>query len=97
MRRPKSPHPQVNEMFSSPMTILLAVLSLGTQLVVFLRWMHRRMRDDEIQRVFIRDLALHHLPSIYRALHMIAEQQGITLDETPIVNYVDLRHGGRRS
>lgn len=96
MRRPKSPHPQVNEMFSSPMTILLAVLSLGTQLVVFLRWMHRRMRDDEIQRVFIRDLALHHLPSIYRALHMIAEQQGITLDETPIVNYVDLRHGGRR-
>ena len=55
------------------------------------------MRDDEIQRVFIRDLALHHLPSIYRALHMMAERQGIALDETPIVNYVDLRNGHRRA
>jgi hypothetical protein len=79
------------------MTIVLAVLSLGAQLVVFLRWMHRRVRDDEIQRAFIRDLALQHLPAIYRALHMMAEQQGITLDETPLVNYVDLRLGHRWS
>ena len=81
---------------SMPLTILLAVLSVGAQLAVFLRWMHRRIGDDEIQRAFIRDLALRHLPSIYRALHMIAEQQGIALDETPIVNFVDLRHGPRR-
>jgi hypothetical protein len=46
--------------------------------------MHRKIGDDEIQRAFIRDLALRHLPAIYRALHMMAEQQGITLDETPI-------------
>jgi len=83
-------------MLSMPLTILLAVLSLGAQLTVFLRWMHRRIGDDEIQRAFVRDLALRHLPSIYRALHMIAEQQGITLDETPIVNYVDLRNGHPR-
>ncbi len=83
-------------MFSTAITILLAVLSLGAQFVVFLRWMHRRIGDDEIQRAFIRDLALHHLPAIYRALHMMAEQQGIALEETPIVNYVDLRHGARR-
>lgn len=83
-------------MFSAPMTIVIAVVSLVAQFVVFFRWMHRRIRDDEIQRVFIRDLALHHLPAIYRALHMIAEQQGITLDETPIVNYVDLRNGHLR-
>ena len=83
-------------MWNSPWTILALLFSLGAQAVVFLRWMHRRMRDDEIQRVFIRDLALRHLPSIYRALHMMAEQQGITLDETPIVNFVDLRNGHRR-
>ncbi len=53
------------------------------------------MRDDEIQRVFVRDLALRHLPNIYRALHIIAEQQGIKLEEMPMVNYVDLRNGGR--
>lgn len=83
-------------MFSSPWTILLTMVSLGTQLVVFLRWMHRRVRDDEIQREFIRDLALQHLPAIYRALHTIAEQQGIALDDTPIVKYVDLRRNGSR-
>jgi len=77
------------------LTIFLTILSLGAQLVVFIRWMHRRIRDDEIQRVFIRDLALRHLPALYRALHQIAEQQGIALDEMPIVNYVDLRHNGR--
>jgi hypothetical protein len=83
-------------MFSTPFTMVLAVLSLGAQFVVFLRWMHRRMRDDEIQRVFIRDLALRHLPAIYHALHVMAEQQGIALDETPIVNWVDLRHRNSR-
>jgi hypothetical protein len=83
-------------MFSSPFTLVLAVLSFGAQFVVFLRWMHRRIGDDEIQRAFVQDLALRHLPAIYRALHTIAEQQGITLDETPIVNYVDLRSRHRR-
>ncbi|HTZ33897.1 MAG TPA: hypothetical protein VMH31_15670 [Methylomirabilota bacterium] len=84
-------------MFSTPLTVLVAALSLAAQLIVFLRWMHRRMGDDEIQRAFIRDLAMRHLPSIYHALHRIAEQQGIVLDETPIVNFVDLRsnHKGR--
>jgi hypothetical protein len=72
------------------------LLSVGAQFVVFLRWIHRRMRDDEIQRVFIRDLALKHLPSIYRALNRIAEEQGISLEETPMVNYVDMRSGGRQ-
>ncbi len=84
-------------MLTSPWTFLALFFSLGAQLVVFLRWIHRRMRDDEIQRVFIRDLALHHLPCIYRALHIMAEQQGISLDTPPIVNYVDLRNGHRRS
>lgn len=82
-------------MFSSPFTMIVALLSVGAQLVVFLRWMHRRIRDDEIQRAFIRDLALRHLPAIYKALNTMAEQQGIELDETPIVNYVDLRNGRR--
>ena len=83
-------------MLPTHFTIVLAALSLGAQFVVFLRWMHRRIGDDEIQRAFVQDLALRHLPAIYRALHNIAEQQGIALDETPIVNYVDLRRSRRR-
>lgn len=83
-------------MFSIPSAILLAVLSIGAQFVVFLGWIHRRMRDDEINRVFLRDLALRHLPCIYRALYRMAERQGIELDEMPIVNFVDLQNSGRR-
>jgi len=83
-------------MGSWPWTAFAVVFTLSAQFVVFLRWMHRRMRDDEIQRVFIRDLALKHLPNIYRALHRIGERQGIAMEEPPIVNYVDLRNGARR-
>jgi hypothetical protein len=82
-------------MWASEWTYVAVVFSLGTQLVVFLRWMHRRMRDDEIQRVFVRDLALQHVPNIYRALNIIAERQGIKLEEIPMVNYVDMRNVGR--
>jgi hypothetical protein len=77
-------------------TILALIVSLGAQMVVFLRWMHRRIRDDEVQRAFVRDLALRHLPSIYAALHTIAKRQGIKLEEVPIINFVDFRNGNRR-
>ena len=60
------------------------------QFAIFLRWLHRRMRNDEITRAFVRDIATNHLPHIYNALQKIATQQGITLDETPLVQFVDL-------
>ncbi len=76
--------------------ILTAVVSVGVQFVLFLRWLHRRMRNDEIMRAFVRDIATNHLPHIYNALQKIAAQQGITLDETPMVRFLDL-NGHRRS
>ena len=75
------------------LAILTAIASAGVQLVLFLRWLHRRMRDDEINRAFIRDVALNHLPHIYNALQSICEQQGITMHAAPVVRFVDL-HGG---
>jgi hypothetical protein len=83
-------------MLTSWWTYVVLAFSLGAQMVVFLKWMHRRIRDDEIQRAFVRDLALRHLPSIYSALHTIAKRQGIKLEEVPIVNFVDFRNGSRR-
>jgi len=71
------------------LTILVPV---AVQFVVFLRWLHRRMRNDEITRAFVRDIATNHLPHIYTALQKIAAKQGITLDETPLVQFVDLTH-----
>ena len=77
-------------MFSHWSAILAAVFSVGVQFVLFLRWLHRRMRNDEIAKAFIRDIATNHLPHIYNALQKIAAQQGIELDETPLVRFVDL-------
>jgi hypothetical protein len=70
--------------------VLTAVVSAGAQFVLFLRWLHRRVRDDEIVRAFVRDIATNHLPHIYWALRQIAEQQGITLEEPPLLRFVDL-------
>ena len=65
--------------------------------VLFLRWLHRRMRNDEIVGAFVRDIAANHLPHIYTALHEIAKRQGIELPETPMVRFVDLNGHRRRS
>ena len=74
--------------FFSPSSLAILV-PVAVQFVLFLRWLHRRMRNDEITRAFVRDIATNHLPHIYNALQKIAAQQGITLDETPLVQFVD--------
>lgn len=71
-------------------TILTALASVGVQFVLFLRWLHRRMRDDEIVRAFVRDIATNHLPHIYSALRAIAAEKGIALEDPPLVRFVDL-------
>jgi hypothetical protein len=76
--------------------VLTAVAPILLQFVLFLRWLHRRMRNDEIARAFICDIATNHLPHIYDALHKIAAKQGITLGETPMVRFVDLNGHRRR-
>jgi hypothetical protein len=53
------------------------------------------MRNDEITNAFVRDIATNHLPHIYNALQKIAAEQGIALDETPLVQFVDLNHRRR--
>jgi hypothetical protein len=75
--------------------LLVVIVPFSVQLLLFLRWLHRRMRDDEIVRAFVRDMALNHLPHIYSALQEFAAQQGITLKETPLVRYADLDGHGR--
>lgn len=70
--------------------LLTVLLPIGVQLFVFLRWLHRRIRDDEIHRAFVYDVATNHLPHIYDALRAIAAQQGILLDPPPALRFIDL-------
>src|SRR5580692_11319761 len=72
--------------------IVAALVPVGVQFVLFLRWLHRRMRNDEIVRAFVRDIATNHLPHIYAALHAIARKQGIEPSETPLVRFVFLKY-----
>jgi hypothetical protein len=83
----------IHSFSSASATVWLTTLvPVVVQCVVFLRWLHRRMRNEEITRTFVRDIATNHLPHIYTALQKIAAEQGITLDETPMVRFVDLNH-----
>lgn len=57
---------------------LIVAFTLLTQLCVFFRWLHRRLRDASIERAFIRDVALNHLPHIYHALLRIRASKSTT-------------------
>jgi hypothetical protein len=77
-------------------TLLTAFFPVAVQFVLFLRWLHRRMRNDEIVRAFVRDIATNHLPHIYSALHAIARKQGIEPHEPPLVRFVEFQGHGNR-
>jgi len=72
------------------LSLIGAAATTLAQLFIFLRWLHRRMRDDEITRAFVTDIATNHLPHIYQALRQIAQGQGIKLDEPPLLRFSDL-------
>jgi hypothetical protein len=69
---------------------LAIAFSSFVQLLLFLRWLHRRIRSDEITRAFVEDIATNHLPHIYTLLERICEQQGIDRSPIPSIRWVDL-------
>jgi len=71
-------------------------LSSCVQLYFFLRWLHRRTRDDEIRRAFVRDMAINHLPHLYLALRQIAGHLGIELREPPPVQFMEINGTDRK-
>ena len=75
---------------------IVAALAIFAQFAMFLRWLHRRTRDDEIRRAFIRDMAINHLPHLYHALRQIAGHLGLELQEPPPVQFLDLNGPTRR-
>lgn len=64
------------------------------QFALFLRWLHRRIRDDELQRAFLRDLACNHLPHIYMALRHLAYKLGVELPDPPPLRFMDMNRRG---
>jgi hypothetical protein len=80
----------------TPEPYLLAVaLSAIVQLILFLRWIYRRIRNDEIHRAFVREMATKHLPHIYAAVHLLCEAQGVKLNEPPPIGWIELNGRAR--
>jgi hypothetical protein len=66
------------------------------QLVLFLRWFYRRIRNEELMRAFVKDMATNHLPHIYNLLEKICDRQGIERHKSaPPIRWVDLNHHRR--
>jgi hypothetical protein len=70
------------------------VIPALVQFALFARWLHRRLRDDEIQQAFVRDMAANHLPHIYEALHALARAMNIDLPDPPPVRFMIINGNG---
>jgi hypothetical protein len=77
--------------FADPywVTVLFAAI---VQLTLFLRWLYRRVRNEELTRTFVHDMAVNHLPHIYDLLEKICDQQGISRSQRPPIRWVDMTH-----
>lgn len=74
---------------------LIVALSSAVQFALFLRWLYRRIRNDEIMRAFVHDMATNHLPHIYERLERLCEQQGIERSPLPPIRWIDLNSRSR--
>ena len=72
---------------------IVVAFTVAAQFVLFLRWLYRRIRNDELTRAFVQDMATNHLPHIYSALHAICRTQGIELPDAPPIRWIELNGG----
>ena len=65
------------------------------QLVLFIRWLYRHIRNEELTRAFVHDMAANHLPHIYELLEMLCDEQGIKRNPLPPIRWIDLNYRPR--
>lgn len=66
------------------------IFSILVQFALFLRWLYRRIRDDEMNRAFVHDMATNHLPHIYQLLLKLCEKQDVDADPPPPIRWIQL-------
>lgn len=66
------------------------IFSILVQFALFLRWLYRRIRDDELNRAFVHDMATNHLPHIYQLLLKLCERQDVEVGPTPPIRWIEL-------
>jgi len=74
----------------------MAVIAATTvQFALFLRWLYRRVRNDELMHAFVADMATSHLPHIYDLLELLCDEQGIKRPAAPPIRWIDLNGRAR--
>lgn len=53
------------------------------QFALFLRWLYRRIRNEEMTRAFVEDMATKRLPQVYRLLEQLCEEKEIRTTPSP--------------
>jgi hypothetical protein len=79
----------IMRIFEDPYWWTVALSSM-VQLMIFIRWIYRRIRNDEMMRAFVEDMAKIHLPHTYALLEKICDAQGIDPPDRPQINWIDL-------
>ena len=70
-------------------------LTFAVQFALFVRWLYRRVRNDELMRAFIQDMAANHLPHIYDLLDKQCDRQGIKRNPPPPIRWLELAEQDR--
>ena len=65
------------------------------QSILFVRWLYRHIRSEELTRAFVHDMAANHLPHIYELLEMLCDEQGIKRNPLPPIRWIDLNYRPR--
>jgi hypothetical protein len=65
-----------------PYRWMFALTSL-VQFALFLRWLYRRIRNEEMTRAFVEDMATNHLPQVYRLLEQMCEERKLRPHRVP--------------
>ena len=60
------------------------------QFALFLRWLYRPIRNEEMTRAFVEDMATNHLPQVYRLLEQLCEEKEIGTTPSPSIRWIDL-------
>jgi hypothetical protein len=64
---------------------------VGGGLARGIHWAYKFVRDSQIERNFVREVATNHLPHMYHVLGLICEKLDIEVTEPPQIGFVDLR------
>lgn len=74
---------------------IAVMAATAVQLALFLRWLYRHIRNEELLRAFVADMATNHLPHIYDLLSRICDHLGIERPPLPPIRWIDLNGRSR--